>query len=393
MILSKNLIAICLVLSFSIIRAQELNTKKFAIHMDEMESQSFSFLKESIGNKRYVLIGESTHGVREFGELKRKSVEFLVDSMGFSTILIESGLSDLLKWTTNEKESNDSLIYALFPIWHTSSYLQLFQFLKKEQVKIFGIDPQNSSRYFRDFPYEELKKVNENIAMSFYEVDREWSKTYSKPISLWDSSFNITKQKAINIYELALREVFELGTNKSIEYLFLQKILQNRLSMAKNINASPDMFHRDSIMKDNIDWLLNTVLEKNEKVIILSHNAHVAREKSFDIGYLGSLMSKDYNDKIFIIGQYFESGNFTNNKRDTIKMPPPEKNSFEAYLSQFKTEYQIFNLQSKFIPKEIFNKKIKTYYMGGAMVQNFNLSRNYDMIFTVKHANPPIFID
>ena len=104
-------------------------------------------------------------------------------------------------------------------------------------------------------------------------------------------------------------------------------------------------------------------------------------------------MYKEYEDKIFIIGQYFESGEFVNNRRELSKMPQPAKNSFESYLGQFKTGYQVFDLHNKNIPQKIFNTKIKTYYMGGAIIQNFNLSKNYDMIFTVKHGSPPTFID
>lgn len=391
--LGNYLIVICLILFFYNLRGQEADAKPSIISYDNMDIKNFSFLRESANNKRFVLIGESTHGVEEFGEFKMKSVEFLIDSLGFSSVLIESGFSDILKWTEKGKENYDSLIFSLFPIWHTNSYLKMFRFLKEKKVKIYGIDPQNSSKYFRDFPYEQLMKIDKNIANAFYEMDKEWSKAYSKPFSLWDSSFYATKRKAIDTYDRILKKIYEGHTNKSSDYLFLERILENRLSMARNIKISADMFHRDSIMKDNVDWLVRNILEENEKVIILSHNAHVAKEKSFDIGYLGYLMSKEYDNNIFIIGQYFESGKFVNNKRELLTMPEPVKNSFESYLGQLKNEYHIFNLHSKTIPQKVFNKKINTYYMGGAMIQNFILSENYDMIFTVKHANPPIFID
>lgn len=362
------------------------------IDFEDLGKQNFSFLKESLKNKQFVLIGESAHGVKEFGEFKMKAVSYLVDSLGFSTILIESGFSDLLKWKTNAQANNDSLIYSLFPIWHTESYLKLFQHLNNKQVNIYGIDPQNSSRFFRDFPFEQLLKIDKKLASVFYEIDKEWSKAYSQPMTSWDSSFYKIQKNAIAVYDKALKEV-SVGTNlDSKNQLLLKRILENRLKMAKNVDKNVDMFHRDSIMKENIDWLLMNVLSKDEKVIILSHNTHLAKESSFHIGYLGELMDKSYSKKIFVIGQYFASGNFADNKREHLKMKEPERNSFEYYLSQFKSAYQIFSLYNRELPKNIFDKKINTYYMGG-VIQNLNLSQNYDMIFSVKSAHPPIFVD
>jgi hypothetical protein len=101
---------------------------------------------------------------------------------------------------------------------------------------------------------------------------------------------------------------------------------------------------------------------------------------------MGELMMKELNDKMFVIAQYFESGNFVDISRKIHSAPSPLKNSFEAYLSSFDSEYNLFDVHNSTSPKKIFNKKIITYYMGGPITQELILSENYDLIFTVKHA-------
>lgn len=368
--------------------AQTESNTRFQVDISEIDSKNFTCLKKYLENKRIVLIGESSHGVFEFGEFKKETVKYLVDSLGFSTVFIESGLSDIYKWTSGDRNIYDSLVYSIFPIWHTSSYIEMFKFLKEKNIKVFGIDPQNSSKYFADFPYEQLCKINPEIAEKFYTVDKEWSRAYSKPILFWDSITYQVQKKAIIAYESVLDEIEKNILSFSVrkDYLFLKRILENRLSLAKAFNKSADYFHRDSIISKNVDWLLENVLATNDKVIILSHNSHVAKEKNMNVGYLSNLMCKQYDDKMFVIAQYFASGEFVDMSGKINNIPLPIKNSFEAYLGIFKNNYNLFDTHNLGLPKKIFNRKIISYYMGGPIIQELNLSKNYDLIFTVKHA-------
>jgi erythromycin esterase len=370
------------------IKAQIALDSSFQKNLVSISSENFSFLKKNLEDKQIILIGESSHGVQEFGEFKKEMVKYLVDSLGFSTVFIESGMSDICKWTSSEQNVYDSLVYSLFPIWQTNTYVEMFKYFQEKKVKVFGIDPQNSSKYFRDFPYEQLLKIDTGMAKSFYIIDKEWSNAYSKPISPSDSTVYQAQKRAIIMYELILDK---LNNNKDSfsepkDYLFLKRIFANRLSMARAFNKSPDYFHRDSIMETNVTWIMNNILTTEDKIIILSHNSHVARYKNMNVGYMGELMWKQFNNKMLIIAQYFESGNFVNIRHEIHSVPPPLNNSFEAYLSSFNSEYNLFDMHNSSLPKKIFNKKIITYYMGGPIKQELILSKNYDLIFTVKHA-------
>lgn len=345
-------------------------------------------LKLKLQDKSVILIGESSHGVQEFGEFKMEMVKYLVDSLGFSTVFIESGMSDICKWTSSDQNNYDSLVYSIFPIWQTATYTEMFKYLHAKDVKVFGIDPQNSSKYFRDFPYQQLVKVDTGIANRFYNIDKEWAKVYSKPIPSWDSTLYQTQKRAIAVYESAWDKVDKNrhAFSDSKDYSLLKKILENRLSLAKAINNSPDCFHRDSIMKANVTWIMKNILSTDDKIIILSHNSHIAKERNMDVGYMGNLMLQELSDKMLVIAQYFEEGNFVDITHKINSIPIPLKNSFEAYLSSLDSECNLFDTHNSTLPKEVFNKKIKTYYMGGPITQELILSKNYDFIFTIKHA-------
>jgi erythromycin esterase-like protein len=366
----------------------EAQDTSFRTGFVNLSSGDFAHLKEKLEGKQIILIGESSHGVYEFGEFKKEIIKYLVDSLQFSTVFIESGISDIYKWTSSGVNNYDSLVQSVFPIWQTPSYVEIFKYLQEKEVKVFGIDPQNSSKYFRDFPYQQLCKIDAEMAKAFYSIDKEWSKAYSKPILSWDSSLYQTQKKAIAIYDLTLDKIRKKDNvfSDPKDYLFLKRILENRLAMAKAINKSVDCFHRDSIMETNVTWIIKNILTTKDKIIILSHNAHVAKEKNMNVGYMGDLMWKEFNDKMFVIAQYFESGNFVDNSRKINSIPAPARDSFEEYLSTLDSEYNLFDMHNKMLPKKIFNKKITTYFMGGPITQELILSKNYDLIFTVKHA-------
>ncbi len=370
------------------IKAQTTLNFSSQISFTDISVKDFNCLKRKLEHKSIVLIGESSHGVQEFGEFKKEIIKYLVDSLGFTTVLIESGMSDIYKWTAAGQNNFDSLVYSVFPVWQTSSYAEMFKYLYKRDIKVYGIDPQNSSKYFRDFPYEQLLKVDTGTAMKFYDLDKEWSKKYSRPIASWDSTLYQTQKKAVATYELVLKRInINSGAFSDYQdYLFLKRILESRLSMAKAINKSPDYLHRDSIMTTNVMWIMENILSKDDKVIILSHNSHIAKERNMNVGYMGNLMQKSLGEKMFVIAQYFESGNFIDISRKVNSTPIPIRNSFEAYLNSLNSEYNLFDMGNSTLPKRIFKRKIKTYYMGGPLTQELILSKNYDLIFTVKHA-------
>ncbi|MEM8528877.1 MAG: hypothetical protein AAGG68_29850, partial [Bacteroidota bacterium] len=59
----------------------------------------FSFLDEELSDKKIVALGESTHGVGEFYELKSKLIEYLYTKLDFNLIIFESGFADInLAW-------------------------------------------------------------------------------------------------------------------------------------------------------------------------------------------------------------------------------------------------------------------------------------------------------
>jgi len=47
-------------------------------------------LKDMIGNARIVALGEATHGTHEFFQMKHRTLEFLVEEMGFNTFAMEA---------------------------------------------------------------------------------------------------------------------------------------------------------------------------------------------------------------------------------------------------------------------------------------------------------------
>src|SRR5687767_14299398 len=63
-----------------------------AVQPPEDDFADLQFLKEVIGDRRIVQIGESHHSVAEYGTVKTRLIKFLHQQMGFDVLAFESSI-------------------------------------------------------------------------------------------------------------------------------------------------------------------------------------------------------------------------------------------------------------------------------------------------------------
>src|SRR5262245_54702744 len=71
-------------------------------------------LRDIVGDARVVSIGESTHRVHEFYQLRHRMIRFLVRELGFTAHVMESGFPEgfaVDNFVVNEVGDLDSLLY------------------------------------------------------------------------------------------------------------------------------------------------------------------------------------------------------------------------------------------------------------------------------------------
>jgi len=300
---------------------QSLNEKKCKI----LNPKNLNKCVQIASKSNYVLLGESTHGTREYYDLRLKMTKRLIHIHGFNTVFFETEWSigyQLNLWIHNKIHRNlEDLLNELcneYPKWMVNNEFieKLLRFMKrwnkkqKRKVFFYGIDCQNV----------ELAKEN-------------------------------------------------LCHDKTINCKIVQKIIENYPHM----NKSNYWNKRDSF------WFYVMELMKKQrqsKFVLWAHNSHIGDCKAGTNNQhklnIGSLLNKAY--KAFRIGfSTYEGSVFASDKWDKegkqLKLKKASEKSFEHDFH--------------FIAKR---KKMKSFiYYCDPTIKSKKLFRYVGVVYDFKH--------
>jgi len=134
--------------------------------------ENFSFLDSIAVTKRIIWLGESDHRIEDFNELKIDIIKYLHEKHGYNVVVFESGfatcnLSNLVK---NSLSSIELLSHSLIGVWRTNSLCDFMQYIKDHDVKLAGMDPNNSALLLNAELYSEIIN-NKALAAELAETD------------------------------------------------------------------------------------------------------------------------------------------------------------------------------------------------------------------------------
>ncbi len=317
--------SICAPTSFAQTKTELKWLQQNTAELKRGEGYNFSALKKAIGNRRIVALGESTHGSGTYYHLKSELVKFLHKQMGFEVLAMESGLGDTyLAYANIDTLSGKQLRdFSVFGNFRAREATGLFDYIKKQHstqspLNYVGYDTQASS----DFLINQLKKI-------LADYDKELSDSFSTWMYSYQRAYGYSSnQDSVNY--LKHRNIFVETSNTARRYLEENrdaimakhqlnntafKVMVRSLAMfAASYNLSysetwKGYALRDSLMAENIKWLLTEVYA-NKKVIIWAHNGHVEKD-STENGYMkamGHFLKEQHLDDYYTIGLFAYSG-------------------------------------------------------------------------------------
>ena len=122
-------------------------------------------LRDMIGERPIVALGEGTHGTSEFFKMKHRIVRFLAEEMGFTVFAIEANMPEARKVNryvlTGEGDPRRALSGLYFWTWDTSEVLAMIEWMKeynlsgKGRMEFYGFDMQ--------FPDVAMQNVREFV--------------------------------------------------------------------------------------------------------------------------------------------------------------------------------------------------------------------------------------
>ena len=142
------------------------------------------------------------------------------------------------------------------------------------------------------------------------------------------------QQAIVGRYQTVYQQIKNHQSPKTATTL---KTIQNRIAhLDYYLQFKKDNYYtrrwsaRDSIMADNIIWLLENVYP-DEKVIINAHNYHISKYNE-KLLTMGEVLAEKLQDEVYSIGIFGGQGEFANNARKPEKLTLPTENNDIKYF-------------------------------------------------------------
>lgn len=338
---------------------------------------NLGFLKQEIGEKRIVFLGEATHEDGATFEVRTKIVEFLMEEMDFDVVLFEAGMFDLMQANKEFQTTGDSesIKKALWGFWRTQQWQSFYSFIAQRKAagnniefagfdckfsSAYGFDNNNYSRFWEAIFQERNPAIlmNENFTnyiAVWKDIESGYKQTGMKG-ALAKMRYKMSekeKQSFRNLSSWMADELKKAGENKLAQLLRsndegiiaysdtrLWKLILNRKSFL------PINYRRDELMADNLRHLLSEVYP-NKKIIVLGATYHFIRNnQSIDpikIKFIpvheaviaGNLVYEQFANEIYTIGFTSYDGEYglLRKGKKGVGVKKPEANSLEHQLA------------------------------------------------------------
>lgn len=397
--------------------------------------EDLKFLKNVIGDKRIVMLGESSHGAAEFNKSKARIVQFLHKEMGFNVLAFESGLGDVSGTYANISKltGEETLRKAIYPVWLSKEMVPLFDYIKqqstsKQPLILTGFDMQPNPAFGRfmetwftpiDKKFaEEAKSLESKLTDIYFNVDwnqSDWDKDYAYVLD------GYTKiQKFLTEHEAELKKDFP---NNTTIMPIMKRVIADRIYMIQNFlkyqvaynNITLENYEvskslrenvaylRDEMMASTLTWLVDNIY-KDQKVIVWGHNYHLRKNNSVmatpfqlhpyeagSVQNMGELMPSRLKKQTYTVGLFMYEGATSGN--DGKAMPvstTKDPNSLESILKSTGKPYAFVDLTSS--DNKEWKNSIHTGLYWGMIEEPFVPTEQYDGILYVEKTTPSEYL-
>ncbi len=356
----------------------------------DIENQIIQDLK----NKRVIGIGESSHGTKEFYDLRIDVVEsFLKDSIPIN-ILIETTIPEgqiLDNFITNDTVDLKIFQKISYPLLKNSSFRSLLETcrqtnhkkLPKDKIRIYGIDPS--------YDYSLTDHLNEFIGNS--EINPPIPielKNYFKNLKFKNLIDVIpTQRDSIRFKLLNLKKITPLGIN--IEYsLAIEQFLQALKRLDEPINSLKSLNIRDSSMARNVEQIVS--MDSLRCNILFAHNEHIGINTFYGVVPMGSFLSNNYKERYYPIAVDFIQGTYRVNNSNTAILFSRNRDELLKPILMNKINVAYMRTDIKY-----FDRNVNLHAIGaGGSSYSFkrhNLRNDYRAIILFRHGTPTDKID
>jgi erythromycin esterase-like protein len=337
----------------------------------------------AIGDKRFVLLGESSHGTSEFYTLRAELTKRLIKEKGFSFIAVEGDWPSCQSINRYIKGFNQSLQdirdvledFNRWPTWMWANHeiIGLIEWLKEynhhnnraQKVGFYGLDVYSL--------WESMDEIIHYLERTNSPSLKEAKKAFScfEPFNRNHESYAVS---AGYLSENCTKEALELLASIRKNKWKFDDDQENSLNMEVNaiVTANAEEYYRTMVTSDSKSWnvrdkhmveALNSVRRfygDDAKVIIWEHNTHVGDARATDMKdegmvNVGQLIREENGaENVFIVGFGTYSGTVIASTEwgvdfQKTEVPPAQPGSWESlmHMTGAVNKYLIFNEQNR----------------------------------------------
>ena len=294
-------------------------------------------LIEAIGDSKYVLLGESSHGTAEFYTIRAELTKRLINEKGFSVIAVEGDwpscqsinryIKKIGSPTNNVREALGSFNRWPTWMWANQEIIELIEWLKnfnqqtkrKNKVGFYGLDV-----YSLWESMDEIIKYLERTGNTGLKQARNAFNCF-EPFNRNNESYAVS---AGYLSESCMKEALSLLTTIQKNKWKYDDNEESSLNMEVNalVTVNAEEYYRTMVTSDAKSWnvrdihmveALNAIMKfygDGEKVIIWEHNTHVGDARATDMKDAGMvnvgqlIREQNFPEDVYIVGFGTNSG-------------------------------------------------------------------------------------
>jgi erythromycin esterase-like protein len=333
------------------------------------DSGSLDPLMEQIGDAKYVLLGEASHGTHEYYVWRARLSRRLIEEKGFSFVAVEGDWPDCfdlncwVKGYSDEREVIDMLNkFDRWPTWmwanwEVAAFLEWMRSVNtnrpdEKKIGFYGLDVyslyeslESIMNYFRDKDPETARKVRE--AFQCFEPYNKDIYQYARKASILPSN---CEDEVIEMLKSISSKQTKNGNISQREADFNAE--QNAL-----VAVHAEEYYRKMVRGGNITWnirdqhmmeTLNRLMAlhgPDAKAIVWEHNTHIgdarytdmASEGMFNIGQLARQQHENEGVRLVGFGSYCGTviaGEEWGSEMEIMDVPEGRRESWEWLLHE-----------------------------------------------------------
>lgn len=353
------------------------------------KATDYNPLMKAIGNARFVLIGEASHGTHEFYRERAEITKRLIKEKGFTAVAVEADWPDAyrvnryVRGASEDTRSSDALAnFQRFPtwMWRNTDVLNFVDWLRQyndslisnaTKIGFYGLDLyslyssiEEVLSYLDRIDPEAAKRARDRY--SCFEQFGEDTKNYGYAtiFGLSEPCEEEVVNQLVELQRRASEYARQDGRVPEDKFFYAEqnaRLIKNAEQYYRTMfgDRISSWNLRDRHMAETLDRLVTHLQQQEQqpKVVVWEHNSHLGDARATDMGAagelnVGQLVRQRYDRNAFLIGLTTYQGTVTaasnwgaSAERKRVRPALPE--SYEALFHNTGLPNFMLNLQAE----------------------------------------------